>query len=189
MTSVLETTTGEAAGLPLHEPQVMAEIHRRYHRLVFSVIYGIVRDSSVAEELSQETFVRIWNGLPALDGGDESLSRWILAIARNRAIDHVRSRTSRMTKLTSTLGAGEYAAPASVDTEADAVKAQHARLVRDALAELTPPQREVIRLAYYEGLTQAEIAIRMNQPLGTVKSWARAALKLLRGRVGSIIMA
>lgn len=185
MTPLMEATAAGAA-LRLREPQAMTEIYRRLGRLVFSVIQGIVRDTSTAEELAQDTFIRVWNGSPAFDGSDDSLMRWVMVIARNRAIDHVRSRRWRMEKRTSALGAREYTAAALIDTEGDAVRAQHARIVREALAALTPNQREVIRLAYYEGLSQSQIAARMGQPLGTVKSWARAALKLLRGRVDGI---
>src|ERR1700690_2194803 len=85
-----------ARRLQRREPQAMADLYDRFGRLAFSVILSIVRDAGVAEDLVQETFLRVWNRVQGFEAGRGALGPWLLAIARNRAIDHVRSLRSRM---------------------------------------------------------------------------------------------
>ena len=166
-----------------HEPQAMADLYDRYGRVVYSLILRIVCNTGAAEDLVQETFLRIWNRVHAFDAKRGALGAWILAVARNRAIDHVRSVEGRMTKSTSEFD--ELENPGTfADFEQNLLNLDRVRLVRDALNKLNPNQREVIEMAYYEGLSQSEMAERMKQPLGTVKTWARSALKLLRDQLG-----
>jgi len=166
-----------------HEPQAMAEMYDRYGRMTYSLILRIVRNTGAAEDLVQETFLRIWNRVHAFDAKRGALGAWILAVARNRAIDYVRSVEGRMTKSASEFD--ELENPGTfADFEQNLLNLDRVRLVRDALNKLNPNQREVIEMAYYEGLSQSEMAERMKQPLGTVKTWARSALKLLRDQLG-----
>lgn len=161
----------------------MADLYDRFGRIAYSVILSIVRDGSVAEDLVQETFLRVWNRAQTFDGERAALGPWLLAIARNRAIDHVRSASARMERNAFELDAQEHPS-LFVDMERDVFNNDHAQLIRKALAKLSENQRQVIHLAYYEGLSQSEMAERMGQPLGTVKTWVRAALKLLREEIG-----
>ena len=165
-----------------HEPQAMADMYDRYGRVTYSLILRIVRNTGAAEDLVQETFLRVWNRVHAFDAKRGALGAWILAVARNRAIDYVRSVEGRMTKSASEFDELENPG-AFADFKQNLLSIDRVRLVRDALNKLNPNQREVIEMAYYEGLSQSEMAERMKQPLGTVKTWARSALKLLRDQL------
>ena len=166
-----------------HEPQAMADLYDRYGRITYSLILRIVRNSGAAEDLVQETFLRIWNRAHAFDSKRGALGAWVLAVARNRAIDYLRSVEGRMTQSASEFDELENPG-AFADFEQNILNIDRVRLVRDALNKLNPNQREVIEMAYYEGLSQSEMAERMKQPLGTVKTWARSALKFLRDQLG-----
>ena len=168
-----------AKRLQQRDPQAMADLYDRFGRLVYSVILAIVRDAGVAEDLVQETFLRVWNRMNAFEAGKGALGPWLLAIARNRAIDYIRSVQSRMQRNTYEFDAREHPS-LFVDMEKDVLNSDSARSIRKALEKLTENQRKVIELAYYEGLSQTEMAERMGQPVGTVKTWVRTALQLLR---------
>lgn len=160
----------------------MARLYDSFGRLVYSLIYRIVQDRGVAEDLVQETFLRAWNQAHAIDPRRGSPSAWLLTVARNRAIDWLRS----------VAGKPDRAAweefddrPANfVDVEKAAIDSDQTRRVRQAMEKLNQNQRAVIELAYFEGLSQSEMAERMGQPLGTVKTWVRSALKMLRTELG-----
>ena len=169
--------------LKRREPQAMADMYDRYGRAAYSLILRIVRNTGIAEDLVQETFLRIWNRVHAFDSARGALGVWLLAVARNRALDYVRSVDGRMTQ--SATHFEELDNPgAFADLEQDMLNVDRARVVRDALGKLNQNQRDVIEMAYYEGLSQSEMAERMKQPLGTVKTWARSALKILRAELG-----
>jgi RNA polymerase sigma-70 factor (ECF subfamily) len=168
-----------AERLKKRDPDAMTALYDRFGRLAYSVILGIVHDGAIAEDLLQESFLRVWNRVQAFDSERGALGAWLLAVARNRAIDHVRSAGARMALNCFELEEREHPAM-FVDIEKDLLSEEKARRVRNALSRLTPNQKKVVELAYYEGLSQTEMAERMGQPLGTVKTWARTALKMLR---------
>jgi len=172
-----------AERLKRREPAVMGELYDRYGKLAFSLIYRIVRDIGVAEDLVQETFLRVWNRSQGFDAERGALGPWLLAVARNRAIDYVRSSGGRMSRGALELEAAEHPA-VFVNFEAEVLSQDRARRIRGALGRLNENQRHVIELAYFEGLSQSEMAERMGQPLGTVKTWVRTALKNLRDDLG-----
>jgi len=168
-----------AKRLQRREAAALGELYDRYGKLAYSLIFRVVRDSGVAEDLVQETFLRVWNRAQGFDAERGSLGPWLLAVARNRAIDYVRSSGGKMAKGALELEYAEQPA-AFVNFEADVLSQDRARRVRAALERLSENQRHVIELAYFEGLSQTEMAERMGQPLGTVKTWVRTALKNLR---------
>jgi len=169
--------------LKRREPQAMADMYDRYGRATYSLILRIVRNTAIAEDLVQETFLRIWNRVHAFDSERGALGVWMLAVARNRALDYVRSVDGRMAQNASQLD--EMESPGALaDFEQNLLNIDRVRLLREALTKLNANQREVIEMAYYEGLSQSEMAERMKQPLGTVKTWARSALKILRDQLG-----
>jgi RNA polymerase sigma-70 factor (ECF subfamily) len=170
------------------EPQAMADLYDRFGRLAYSVIRSVVRDPSTAEDLVQEIFLRVWNRAHAFGAGRGPLGPWLLTIARNRAIDHLRSSGSRMQRNSCGLDLREHPS-LYVDMERDVFNTDHARVIRKAIAKLNDNQQKVIELAYYEGLSQTEMAERMGQPLGAVKTWVRSALKVLRGESGQELTA
>ena len=85
-----------ARRLQRREPEAMKDLYDRYGKLAYSVVLAVVRDAATAEDLVQETFLRVWNRIQAFEPGRGALGPWLLAIARNRAIDHVRSSSSKM---------------------------------------------------------------------------------------------
>ena len=166
------------ARLQRRDPQALAELYDRYGGIVFRLILRMVRDTGTAEDLVQETFLRVWNRAGGFDSGRGAVGPWLLAVARNRAIDHLRSRGARGEN---TIELNETENPALfADPPADPLHFDTVRHVQRALERLTPQQREAIELAYFEGMSQSEIAQRMQQPLGTVKTWMRRALEQMR---------
>lgn len=170
------------------DPGAMKDLYDRFGRLAYSVVLGIVRDTATAEDLVQETFLRVWNRIQAFEPGRGALGPWLVAIARHRAIDHVRSSAARMDRNAFELDVREHPS-LFVDMSREVENADHARLIRAAIARLSPNQQKVIELAYYEGLSQTEMAARLGQPLGTIKTWVRAALAILREELGQEVAA
>lgn len=165
--------------LKARESQAMADLYDRYGRLAYSVILRIVRDAGVAEDLMQEAFLRIWTRIAAFDDNKGALGPWVVAVARNRAIDYLRSVEGRLSR--SAVEMDKLDRPAVfADFDQQVVTADHMRRLRGAFDKLTANQREVIELAYFQGLSQSEMAERLKQPLGTVKTWVRTALRQLR---------
>lgn len=165
--------------LKAREPQAMSELYDRYARVAYSLILRIVRNAAVAEDLVQETFLRVWHRVHSFDADKGALGAWLLTVARNRAIDHLRSIDGRMEVNAISLQHLERPAWfASLDTGALAL--DRVRRLQRAFEKLTPHQRQVIDMAYYEGMSQTEMAERLKQPLGTIKTWTRGALKILR---------
>ncbi|HKD08073.1 MAG TPA: sigma-70 family RNA polymerase sigma factor [Bryobacteraceae bacterium] len=177
-----------ARRLQQREPQAMTDLYDRFGRLAYSVILAIVRDAAIAEDLVQETFLRVWNRMQGFEAGRGALGPWLLTIARNRAIDHVRSAGSRMDRKSFEFDPREHPS-LFVDMEREVCNSEHARLIRNAIGKLNANQQKVIELAYYEGLSQTEMAERMGQPLGTVKTWVRTALRALREELEQAVTA
>jgi RNA polymerase sigma-70 factor (ECF subfamily) len=177
-----------ARRLQRRESDAMGDLYDRFGRLAYSIIVAIVKDPSIAEDLAQETFLRVWNRVHAFDADRGALGSWLLAIARNRAIDHIRSLTARSEKNSYELDVREHPS-LFVNMERDVLNTDHARLIKKAIAKLNENQQKVIELAYYEGLSQTEMAERMGEPLGTVKTWVRTALKQLRDELGTMVAA
>jgi RNA polymerase sigma-70 factor (ECF subfamily) len=171
------------ARLQRRDPEALAEVYKRYGKLVYSVILRIVRDSAIAEDLTQETFLRAWNRIRGFNGERGRLGPWILAIARNRAIDYLRSMDGRISTSSVELSASEQPG-LFVDMEDEVINSDRGRRLREAFEKLNANQRMVIELAYFEGLSQSEMAVKLNQPLGTVKTWTRSALQILRDAIG-----
>ena len=177
-----------ARRLQRREPQAMADLYDRFGRMAFSLIFSVVRDTGVAEDLVQETFLRVWNRAGGFDAEKGALGTWLMTVARNRAIDHIRSARAKMDRNVLELDLFERAEHGTlsslVDMERDVLNADSARRIKAALAKLNENHQRVIELAYYEGLSQTEMAQRLGQPLGTVKTWVRTALKHLKEELG-----
>jgi RNA polymerase sigma-70 factor (ECF subfamily) len=173
--------------LQQRDPRALGELYDRYGRLAFSLILRVVRDAGIAEDLVQETFLRVWNRVGGFDAERGAIGPWLLAVARNRAIDYLRSASGRernALELEETDHPSLYC-----DMESEIFQSDRARRVKAALQKLSPQHRQVIELAYFEGLSQTEMAERMGQPLGTVKTWVRTALKILRDDLGVVVPA
>ncbi len=145
---------------------------------LFAVALRIMRRRDRAEEVLQDAFVSIWKRARDYDAAKGSALTWMASIVRHRAIDMLR-RERATVGLDDAPGAEAWADPGPDPFEATATNAE-ARRVRDCLDTLEGKQREAILLAYYEGLTQEELAGRLAAPLGTVKSWVRRGLLRLK---------
>jgi RNA polymerase sigma-70 factor (ECF subfamily) len=177
-----------ARRLKNRDPHAMAELYDRYGRVTFALIFRVVRNEAVAEDLVQETFLRVWNRVHGFDHEKGALGPWVLAVARNRAIDYLRSVDGRMAQNAFELEKLEQPA-LFCDMENSILNMDRIRSLRGAFQKLTANQRLVLELAYYEGLSQTEMAERLKQPLGTVKTWVRTALKCLREELGEAAVA
>jgi RNA polymerase sigma-70 factor (ECF subfamily) len=164
--------------------EAFARFYDRYAPLVLPLIQRIVRERADASDVLQEVFWEAWRGAAGYDPARGSPEAWIVTRARTRAIDRVRALRRRSATFVAPLDDALAAAPASPGGDA-VERAEDHRTVRDALAQLPDVQRVVIELAYYTGLTQTEIAERLKQPLGTVKTRIRLGLERLREVVKS----
>lgn len=156
----------------------------RYSPLIFSTAYKVLNHAQDAEDVAHDVLVSVWKKADSYNAAKGTLVTWICTTARNRSIDRVRSfqRRSAMHDRFETRQKGEK--PEARTTGRDDLYRSDARtILQSAVVELSPEQREVIELAYFEGLTQRQIADRLQSPLGTVKARIRRGLQRLRGMV------
>jgi RNA polymerase sigma-70 factor (ECF subfamily) len=161
------------------DPAGLTAAYDRYGALAYSLIVRITRDASVAEDLVQELFLRLWNRIQDFDDSRGSLQVWVVAIARNMAIDYIRSAHSRFTARSRPIDQTDHFPISYKTSEVDSTL-HNSRAVKEAFLSLNMNQRKVLEMAYFEGFSQSEIALRLQEPLGTVKSWIRSALSKLR---------
>lgn len=160
------------------EPEGLTAIYDRFGGIAYSVFVRITHDHAVAEDLLQELFLRIWNRSRFFDETKGALGVWILSIARNMAIDYVRSAQARFTTRLLPI---EDINPLFLSSKSKDVESTlDRRVIKSALANLNANEKRVLELAYFEGLSQSEIAAQLDEPLGTVKSWIRSGLGRLR---------
>jgi RNA polymerase sigma-70 factor (ECF subfamily) len=161
------------------DAEAFGTFYDRYARLVYPLITRIVRDPSDAADLLQEIFWEAWQAAASYDPLRGSPEAWIVMRARSRAIDRLRAIRRRGETFVAPVDEAIAEAPAEPGGDA-AERAADRTVVGGALGRLPEAQREVIELAYYGGLTQTEIAERLAQPLGTVKTRMRLGLERLR---------
>ncbi len=162
--------------LKRNDSLALASLFDTYGLTLYRFVLRIVKDHDDAEDILQEVFAKLLKKANLIDEDAPHIGFWLMTIARNLALDHLRARgtvLSRQVPLSD-----HYAIPGSPD--AGLISAENARLVASAIQSLRPRQKQVIELAYYYGLTQAEIAALVNQPLGTVKGRTRAAMVQLQ---------
>lgn len=151
----------------------LGTLYDRHAAAAMAVAVRILGDPAEAEDVIQNVFVRIWRQAGRYDGTRGAVAAWLLTSVRNEGIDRLRRRESRL--------AATRNLPASTQVSAEAPGAgEERKRVRDAIAALPSDQREAIELAYFEGRTQTEIAGRLGQPLGTVKTRIRLAMEKIR---------
>jgi RNA polymerase sigma-70 factor (ECF subfamily) len=166
------------------DQRAIGPLYDRYGAVLYAVAYRIVGQAADAEEVVADAFAQAWRDAPRFDARRGSAAGWLTMIARSRALDLVRARTRR-DRITSSAAADRPEhSPAMGEFRPDPARAlEHAerrREVRQALGTLSAPQREAIELAYFEGLSQSEIAERLQEPLGTVKTRVRLGMQKLR---------
>lgn len=149
---------------------------------VYRLASAILGDATEAEDVVEETFWQAWRNRESFDPGRGGMTAWLLTIARSRALDRRRAAGRRRE-----VPDDAPAAQARATTPPDPAEADETtRLVRAALNDLASEQREVLELAYFEGLSQTEIAERTAQPLGTVKTRVRLAMAKLRDSLSAL---
>ncbi|HEY0376033.1 MAG TPA: sigma-70 family RNA polymerase sigma factor [Pyrinomonadaceae bacterium] len=164
------------------DEQALAALYDRYRLILFGLILRILHSQPEAEDVLQEVFLQVWRKASDFDEARGRPFTWLVMMARSRAIDRLRSTSARERSA----GEAARAAPDSIsDAAADAVKSEQGEIVRQALAELPEEQRRALLLAYFEGLTQTEIAERLKTPLGTVKTRMRSGMLKLRELLGA----
>jgi RNA polymerase sigma-70 factor, ECF subfamily len=160
------------------DQRALHALYERTHRLVFSLILRIIGSRESAEELTVDVFHEVWRRASMYDPANGSVVGWIMNQARSRAIDRVRF-DQRKKRVGQPMGDLPPASAASDPVEAWNLTEQGRRL-REALTALTPEERQVIETAFFSELTYSEVAARLNQPLGTVKTRIRSGLMKLR---------
>jgi RNA polymerase sigma-70 factor (ECF subfamily) len=159
----------------------LAACYDRYHLILFGLILRILHDREEAEDVLQEAFLQVWRRAADFDETRGRAFTWLVTIARSRALDRLRSAGSR-TRLAEEAALIPHDEVG--DAAMDAVKSETGSMVRKALAELPEEQQKTLFLAYFEGLTQTEIAARLGDPLGTVKTRMRSGMIKLRELLG-----
>lgn len=155
----------------------LAQLYDRYRVILFGLLMRILNNREEAEDVLQETFLQVWGRATNFDENRGRPFTWLVTLARSRGIDRLR-----------TLAARERVAVASAKDEAevvsdaasDAFRSEQRGLITNALDQLPDEQKQTLLLAYFDGLTQSEIAARLNAPLGTVKTRMRTGMMKLR---------
>jgi len=159
------------------DEQALASLYDRYRLILFGLLMRILRSREEAEDVLQEVFLQVWRRASDFDPQRGRPFTWLVTLARSRAIDRLRQLGSRERAASSVI---ELAGEGMVDAAENTFRSEQRQLVAAALTELSEEQRRALILAYFEGLTQAEIAERLRSPLGTVKTRMRSGMIKLR---------
>lgn len=171
------TETNLLKGLQMHDDQAYSYLYDHYAKALFSIISQIIPQQDLAEDVLQDVFLKIWQNIQTYDSSKGRLFTWMLNIARNKAIDRVRSKEFTKGSKTSGLTENVYSR-----------KAEQSRIndvgLQKTMEKLPEESRKLLELAYFHGYTQEEIAKMLNLPLGTVKTRIRSTLIQLRALIG-----
>ena len=160
------------------DDQALAELYRRFGRLAYGLAFRVLRDDALAQDAVQEAFLGVWRAADRFMAERAKPSTWLLTLVHRRAVDLVRREERRRAEPL------PDAEQSGAETADEAELAAERQTIRDALRKLPPEQREAIELAYYGGYTQSELAERLGQPLGTIKSRMFTGLARLRETLG-----
>jgi len=175
----------------LGDRAAFATLYERTSSHLLAVVLRINRDRAQAEDILQEVYVNVWRAAASFDAAQSQPLTWLTSIARNRAIDSLRriSTQPQLRTLAPAAGGTDREDESVYDTVADDApgpldllsRAGEARSLATCMEKLSALQRQSVALAFYQGLSHAEVAEQLRQPLGTVKSWVRRALMTLKG--------
>ena len=155
-----------------------------YYKLIYSTVFKVLNNTVDTEEVCNDVLTTMWRKADGYHPSRGSLVTWICTTARNRAIDRVRSHQRRASLYDRYEANAGIESSSGMDTIGDHMARKDAsNIVRSAVVTLSPEQREVIELAYFQGLTQTEIASQINKPLGTVKARIRRGVQEMRKTV------
>lgn len=155
------------------DQDAMGALYDRYSPLVYAVALRVLADTGAAEDTLQEVFMQLWRSPARFDATRGSLGAWLAVIARNRAIDVLRKRHFES-------DIENVVVSVEPDLASEADRSRAAKNVRGALNGMHPAQRQALEMAFFEGLTHTEIAAKIGEPLGTIKTRIRAGLLALR---------
>jgi RNA polymerase sigma-70 factor, ECF subfamily len=179
-----EEWVGHVRSIAGGDQRALHALYQQTYRIVFTLIVRITSNRATAEELTLDVFHDVWRRASTYDPSGGSVVGWILNQARSRAIDRLRfeQRKKRI---------DNHAEPPRVTAESGPQEVfdarEQGRLLRQALAGLTPEEREAIEAAFFSELTYSEVAARLNQPLGTVKTRIRSGLAKLRQAIAGTV--
>lgn len=156
------------------------QLYDRHSHLVYSLVLRILRQASTAEEVVQDVFLQLWRNASRYDAARGPVLPWLLTLARNRALDHLRLKGERQRRREDQTEELPQVAIAAPNYEKAIDEKRRAEQVRQLMTSLNPHQKKAIELAYFEGLSHSEIAEKLSEPLGTVKSWIRNGLLRLK---------
>jgi len=172
---------GLLARTALADQQAFAELYRQTSAYLFAIALRIVRDRATAEEILQEAYVSVWHHAGSYDASRSEPRTWLATIVRNRCVDSLRRRELDTVAMPRDENDEEIDLPADGPTPVELLLASAAaRSVRDCVDGLEGKQKQAIALAFYHGLSHAELAAQLREPLGTVKSWIRRGLERLK---------
>ncbi|MCW2920165.1 MAG: polymerase sigma-70 factor [Thermoleophilia bacterium] len=168
------------------DPDVFELLYDEFVDLTFSIALGMLRDRQRAEDATQDVWIKVWNAASTYDADKASVATWITTLAHRHMIDMIRRANARPGDRPGLEAGDEVAARLSNsdDVAEDATNRAYAADVREAMSELTGDQRTAIELAYFDGLTQSEIAERLQKPLGTIKTYMFQGMRRLRETLG-----
>jgi RNA polymerase sigma-70 factor, ECF subfamily len=172
------------------DESALSELYDLYSKIIYSLIIKIVKSREEAEDLLQSVFIKVWNKASTFNKNRGSVYSWLIALARNNAIDRTRSKEFKnininaveIEALDSFLRGTETA---SID---EAIIHERSEIINKALMQIPEEQYKIIELAYFEGMTQSEIAKKLSVPIGTIKSRTRQALIKLEKIIGPLIL-
>lgn len=159
----------------------------RYSGLMFSVACRVLSDRKEAEDVLQEVMLVIWHKSSAYDSQLGTLSSWAVTLTRNKALDRLRARTRRLRLVEQASNQAENTEAVTPTANEQLYGRERAEKVRAALQQLPNEQRLAIELAFFTGLTQSDIATRLQQPLGTIKARIRRGMLRLRDQLGGAL--
>jgi RNA polymerase sigma-70 factor (ECF subfamily) len=165
------------------DTSALSDLYDRHARAIYSLAVRMLVDAAEAEDVVQDVFTQAWRQATRYDAARAPVVAWLMIMTRARSLDRLRRRRSRIvaTELDSSI---PHPRDPEASQESLAITAEQADKLRGALGELSDVQRKAIELAYYEGLSQSDIAERLQQPLGTIKTRIRSGLLKLREALG-----
>jgi RNA polymerase sigma-70 factor (ECF subfamily) len=174
------------------DDRALAALYDRHGGVAYSVAMNILGDAGDAEEAVSDAFIQVWSNAASFDPARSSVVAWLTMITRTRALDLLRGRRRRTlrTERSAATDIAGFAAPVAdlgPSPERSAELGELSRSVTAAIAELPPPQRRALELAYFGGLSHSEIADELDEPLGTVKTRIRAGMEKLRAQLSAYV--
>lgn len=160
------------------QPEALATLYDRYGRLVYTIALRILDNAAEAEDVTQEVFLTVWKD-QRFDANRGALSSYLGILARSRSINRLQSRSSRQRAVERFQNLTPMLLTTPTPLE-QAAQQEQTQAMQQAFSQLTKVQQEILTLNYYEGLSQSQIAQRLNMPLGTVKTHARQGILKLR---------